>query len=907
MRCLFLVSLLTAVSLGPAQAQNLTPTGARLTPFAAKGSQPVEISVKLPDGRLLRPDHLASLALDPSETRLAALTSGFNRIYGPDGKIDPAASTEWVFIFDLKNGVPVRNSTLPIPNAFGGLAWSADGKSLYVSGGVDDDLHIFTQSAGGRFGSDGTPIKLGHAKGLGLQMKPEAGAIAASPDGRRVVVANYFNDSISMIDLKGRAVETELNLRPGKGLAGGEYPIDVQFISDNEVWVLSQRDRQVVVVAITGGTLTATQRIALPGQPSKMVFDRRRNVVHVAIESSDQIVQIDLKTHALISTVPIWPVMDGSKPAGYGTGLNGLALSPDGNSLWATLGHLNAVGRIALDHAQAEFSGMIPTAWYPTALAVSPAGSLIIVNGKTPPGPNPGGCRSELGAVPEGNHACRAHNEYVLQLEHAGMVAMPVPDEDALGKLTAAVAQNDHFQTPKVHGAHAQLMEALRARIRHVFFVVKENRTFDQVLGDLPKAKGNPKLALLAPFAPNHHTIASGFVTLDAFYAAGEVSNTGWSWTTSGRTTDALERISPVNYAARGLDYSAEGSNRNLNTGLDSEAARRDVSADMPDDPDLLPGTSDIAAPDPVSGEAGADFLWDQALRQNVSLRNYGFMADLSLYQKTIKGYLPPSHSPFAENKVQTIVTKAALKDVTDPFFRSFDQTVPDYWRFQEWAREFDGFERDGNLPSLNFVRFAHDHFGDFKEAEDGVNSVETEMADNDYALGLFLERIAHSRYAADSLVFVIEDDAQNGADHIDAHRTVALVAGPFVKQHQTISARYSTLDMIRTISDILGLKPLGLETALSEPMAEIFDLSIANWEYRSVVPDVLRKSELPLPEEHQGLNQTIPCHIHDAAYWTQAMAKQDFSAPDHLDAKLFNAALMRGLKTSFCGKLKRS
>jgi DNA-binding beta-propeller fold protein YncE len=191
-----------------------------------------------------------------------------------------------------------------------------------------------------------------------------------------------------------------------------------------------------------------------------------------------------------------------------------------------------------------------------------------------------------------------------------------------------------------------------------------------------------------------------------------------------------------------------------------------------------------------------------------------------------------------------------------------------------------------------------HDHFGNFSEAQDGVNTVETMMADNDYALGLVLEKVAHSKYAKDTLLFVIEDDAQNGADHVDAHRSIAFVAGPYVKQGAVVSKYFTTVSVLRTIEDVLGIKPLGLNDALQPPMAEVFSTHQADWTYKARVPSVLRTTQLPLPgstsEEKTGAKATP---AHDAAYWTEKTRGFDFSAEDKLDTESFNLILWNGIK----------
>ncbi|MBV8593744.1 MAG: hypothetical protein JOZ27_05535, partial [Caulobacteraceae bacterium] len=192
--------------------------------------------------------------------------------------------------------------------------------------------------------------------------------------------------------------------------------------------------------------------------------------------------------------------------------------------------------------------------------------------------------------------------------------------------------------------------------------------------------------------------------------------------------------------------------------------------------------------------------------------------------------------------------------------------------------------------------RLPHDHTGDFAEGIDGVNTVETELADNDYAVGRLIEKVARSPFAKDTLIFVVEDDAQDGPDHVDAHRSIAFVAGPYVKRGVVVSHRYDTVNLVRTIEDVLGLPPLGLTDALAEPMTEVFDLNAPNWTFESVVPDVLRATALPLPPGAK-LAASCPVRQRSSAYWTAEMKGQDFSSEDRLDTARYNLALWRGLK----------
>jgi hypothetical protein len=282
-----------------------------------------------------------------------------------------------------------------------------------------------------------------------------------------------------------------------------------------------------------------------------------------------------------------------------------------------------------------------------------------------------------------------------------------------------------------------------------------------------------------------------------------------------------------------------------------------------------------------------------------LKVRNYGFFVDLSHYNRTAnpEHAVPLLHDPAASQTRVAIATKASLQAVTDPFFRGFDQRFPDYWRYREWEREFDGFAASDRLPALELLRLPHDHFGNFKEAIDGVNTVETQIADNDYAIGLLAEKISHSKYAADTLIFVVEDDAQDGPDHVNAHRSIALIAGPYVKQHAVVSRRYSTVNVLRTIEEILGMKPLGLNDAVQPPMTEVFSVRQKSWTYEAAVPAVLRTTQLPLPAEKKSSVLPLVVPRHDAAYWAEQTKDFDFSVEDRVDPAKFNLILWNGLK----------
>jgi DNA-binding beta-propeller fold protein YncE len=629
-----------------------------------------------------------------------------------------------------------------------------------------------------------------------------------------------------------------------------------------------------------------------------------------------------------------------ANPAGLrGASPNNLALSPDGHTLFVTNGGLNAVAVMQLGRdvlkddddvspppggghdddddavklpAKTAVIGLIPTGWYPNAVALGRDGrDLIVVNGKSNAGPNPGGCRNTLSTDVQNRPPCVSSNQYIWQLSKAGLLSMPVPGPGELARLTLQVAANNHFPAMTDRQRNADVMASLRQRIRHVLYIVKENRTYDQVLGDLEIGNGDPQLTLLPePISPNHHALARGFVTLDNFFDTAESSATGWIWSTAARTTDYTEKAVPLTYANRGMPYDQEGTNRNINVGLPTTQERQRAKWTTPADPDLLPGTADVAAPDPSAasgGAAGTGYLWDAALRAGLSVRNYGFYGDVGRYDATRynaqDGLIPLSRDPFAEQLQVFFPTKASLAPHTDVYFRGFDMAFPDFWRVREWQREFAGQVAARNMPSLTLLRLPHDHFGLFANGIDGVNTVEAQMADNDYALGQIVHAIAASPFAADTLIFIVEDDAQDGADHVDAHRSMAFVVGPYVKQNALVSARYTTVNLLRTIEEVLALPPLGLHDGLAEPMSDVFDLAQAAWSYDAVVPEILRTTQLPLDapaQKKSELGAPARCFAasrHDAAWWESATAGQDFREEDRLNTEKFNAALWAGLQ----------
>ncbi len=895
--------LLTAVTM---YAGEELPTGKQITPTAAKGSvfEPLSPDLPAPFSKFVA-DHAVTTATSPDGNTLLILTSGYNRNRDEKGRQVASASNEYVFVYDISAGPPVKRQVLQVPNTFVGLAWNPNGNEFYVAGGVDDNVHVFVKGSSGR-PEAASPIALGHSsKSYGAVAAASAG-LAVNAAGNRLVVANYESDSISVVDIPARKKIAELDLRPGNGVAGGEYPYWVAIKGNSKVYVSSIRDREIVTIDISGPAPKVAGRIPVNGQPNKMILNKAQTLLYVALDATDQAAIIDTADDRVKAYIDVTgPRSTLQHRAGLkGGNPNSVALSPDERTLYVTNGGTNSVAVVELsgDGSAGSVAGLIPTGWYPESVSLNRQGSILyVVNGKSNAGPNPGGCRN-----PSATRPCPAANQYVWQLTKAGFLTIPVPPREELRSLTAQVARNNNFQAAREADG---VLASLRGKIEHVIYVVKENRTYDQVLGDLDRGNGDPALALFPePLTPNFHQLARRFVTLDNFYDSGEVSGDGWNWSTSARTADSLEKTEPVNYAGRGLDYDYEGTNREINVGLATTAARLTADPAQPDDPDLLPGTADVSAPDGPGDEAGTGYLWDAALRAHLSVRNYGFFVDLARYSLPAKNpaYLSPLlRDPFAPDGAPftpaatgspmqvAFATKAALLNATDPYFRGFDQNFPDFWRFKEWEREFDRYAANGELPNLELVRFPHDHFGDFGTAIDGVNTVETQMADNDYAVARLVERVAGSRYRDNTVIFVIEDDAQDGPDHVDAHRSNAYVVGAYVKQSAVVSTRYTTVSVLRTIEDLLGIEALSLNDGLTPPMADVFQSKLEPWTYSALVPQVLRATALPLPGPVAAGSLA---DRHDAAYWQSKSTGLDFTEADNLDTPRFNRILWEGM-----------
>ncbi len=964
----------TGVTPLPSQ-QYITPTFAPGSSFAVLTPTIAEYTSAVGNYPNFEPDGAIASALSPDGTTLAVVTSGYNTLNDANGDllgtpngsgITPGA--EFIVLYNVTTpGSPVQIQTLRPPNTFVGLLFSANSQTLYCSGGNDDDVIVYTKSNG--TWAQSTTISLSHNyTGNGIGQYPQAGGLALSADGTKLAVANVLNDSVSVINTSNNTVLFEYDLRPynttpstGSGMAGGERPYSVAFMGNGTIYATSLRDREVDAISFscttktiagkpktTCTTPTLVARIPVPGNPNNLLMNAAQTTLYVTQDNSDRVAVINTATNTVTEEI------DAIAPPGTlaitatrytGAGTNNLALSPDQSTLYVTNGGANDLAIIPVSGpAPHSVAALVPTGWYPTTVTVSADGStLYVFNAKSDPGANPFNrttsvthlidytypCTVNTALSPCGNTSASAYstNQYVFLLEQSGMLTLPVPASGTYASLTAQVAANNGWNVAS-YAADQTVMQFLHQNIQHVIYIVKENRTFDEILGDLANgSNGDPSLTVFGKrITPNLHALASNFVTLDNYFDPAEVSGNGWAWSTGARETDWDVKNMPMDYAydvtRENAPYDSEGQNENVSVayvgatpaatvaareaeagGVDYQATANGLAGGALN---LLPGIADLGAPDSANGGYQSGHIWDAVLAAKMTVRNYGYNSDNSHYglSSGAIGYPQPVEHPYAAGAQQCWTAAAALIPYTDIYFRGFDNSYPDTWRLEEFEREFAQFNANGNLPNFVLLRYMHDHMGDFSTGSLGgaEAAAETEQADDDFAVGMTMQLLANSQYAGNTLVFVIEDDAQDGADHMDAHRSTAYIVGPYVKQHAIVSTRYSTVNLVRTIEDILGLQHLNLNTAYARPMTDVFDISQSpSWSYTATASTVLKSTTLTTyiaSPEHPVQFASGPDikPLHDAQWWAQKTRGFNFRDEDRLPANKFNRLVWEGV-----------
>lgn len=930
----------TSLNVGNYANGSLLPTGQFITPTAAPGSTMQQLATGLRADGNGDASEAVNTQLSPDGKTLLVVTSGWNKgIRTPAGAsitypvLNPVTglpsstmtgNAEWIFVYSIApNGTATKQQQINIPNTFSGLAWAPDGSRFYVSAGDDDRIYIYKFN-GSQYVPEAPFIILGHnsngtspfPKYDGSLLKGTIAAVAAptivtgavvaglavSADGKTLVAANFENDSVSIVDTATRTVTREVHFfLPGETVAQGEFPYDVAILSNADgsartAYVTSQRDNQVMGIDIATGQFTP---IAVGNQPNRLIIGKDLEVY--SLNGNDDTISVINSTNnqveRTISVARPGERFKGSNP-------NGLTLSPDGSTLYVTLGFENAVA--VVDLISGRVKGRIPTGWYPTSVSVNQDGrTLYVCTFKSNAGPNPG----NAGPNPQ----FLATRSYPL--EKAQLLTIPVPDPATLAGLSEQVDSNNGLSNRGTD----PMMAFLKSRIQHVIYIIKENKTYDQILGDLPRGNGDPTLNQFPqPISPNHHSLAMTFGLLDNFYATGEVSGTGWNWSIYGYATDYNEKTVAVNYGngGNGVTTDDEGTTRFIGLGLPQSApvispftTRLTTVLDPTGSSSILPGTKDVNGPageDEMSAEDIGGYLWNSVLRAKKTVRNYGMFLDQAYYissggdptkaDPAAPTYLPISTTRFGSNKRQAVPDKAELAAFTDPFFRGFDQNNSDVLLYNEWARDLDA----NGLPALTLLRLPHDHNGSFGTAIAGLGTAALQIADNDYAIGLVVDKISHSPYWNNTVICILEDDAQNGSDHIDSHRSFAYLISPYSRRNVTISTNYNTVNMLRTIEDLLAVNHLNFADSDAAPMADVFTRTPDFTPYNAIVPGNLCVAPVdpnlvPACSTSNSQISSVTPQLHDRAWWVAKTKGMNFSDADKMDADAFNHILWEG------------
>ena len=754
----------------------------------------------LPDGKVLLPN---GWMLSPAGAQVEVGELPLAMAITPDGRYvittDDGTAVQDLTVVDVASWTVVQK--LPVPKAWVGLRLFDGGRRLLVSGGNDNRVNVYEFEGGRLRFADSLVI---------APRRPAARVWVAGVDidepAGLVYAAGKESRTLTTISLASRAVVSTLRLpaTPYTCLVARSSPY--VFVS---LWGGSA----VAFVDRAGGAVVKTVRVG--NHPCDMVQSQDGRSLYVANAADNSVSVIDVASGTVRETLQtgLYPGLpEGSTP-------NGVALTPDGGTLYVANADNNYIAVFDVRRAgTTRPSGFIPAGWYPTCVGVVPAdGRIIVANGKGGASrPNPGG--------PNPNEP-RHSSQYIGSLFTGSMSRIDPPDDEALRTYTAAVYADSRLGRPLPRPAGSPLLPAADGgrAIRHVFYIIKENRTFDQVFGDIGEGNSDPSLCLFGDsVTPNHHALARQFVLLDNLYADAEVSADGHNWTMGAYATDYVEKTWPTSYGGRGGDYEYEGGY-----------------------PDAYPASG---------------YFWDNCMRNGVSYRTYGeFARNPGDGSDTAVGLLP------------------SLLGHTAPRCRGWDLDYSDVDRYRDWEKEFSAYEAGGDLPAFQTIKLPNDHTEGTRR---GARTPRAFVAQNDQALGMIVDRISHSKYWASSAIFVIEDDAQNGPDHVDAHRTVSLVISPWTKRHFVDSELYSTSSVVRTMELILGLPAMSQYDSSATPMYSSFSAT------PDMSPYVFRQARINI-EERNG----------EGAYGGAKSELMDFSRPDAAPERDLNEIVWRSVR----------
>jgi YVTN family beta-propeller protein len=703
----------------------------------------------------------------------------------------------------------------PISDAWLGLAWHPDGKHLFASGGADGTVREFRWEPG----------KLALATTFAVGKTVEEGflgGVAIRPDGSRLYVVDVLGKRVSALDLPSGEIATRVDL-PAE-------PHSCLVSADGTTLYVSLWGGAKVLL-FDASTLEPRGEVPVGEHPNAMVLSADGARLFVACANTNFVWALDLVSRAATEQISISLSTD----APAGSTPNALGLSPDGQTLLVASADNNTVAVVDVSHPSASrVAGFIPTGWYPTGVRFTPDGrQILVLSGKgltsmaNPRGPQPGA---------EGDPS-----QYVGAMLTGALSVLPTPDRQALEAYTKTV----HFVTPgsavsRPTSARIPRSSPIPKRagdpsaLRHVFYVIRENRTYDQIFGDLPVGNGDPNLCLFGEDAtPNAHALAREFVLLDNFYVSGEVSYDGHAYSTAAYATDFIEKVWPMNYAGRGGKYLSEGRGEMRNP------------------------YGNVTAP-------ARGYLWDACARAGVTFRSYGEF-----------GHRGETDDDSGEGSV--LANVPGLEGHMSPHYPSWNLAIPDGQRIDAWLEEFRQFEADGNLPQLSIFHLPNDHTSGTKA---GAPTPRAMIAENDAALGRLVEAISKSRYWKDSVIFVLEDDSQDGPDHVDAHRSVAFVISPYTRRGALDSTLYTTTSMLRTIELILGLPPMSQYDAAATPMFGAFTGR------PNRTPYAARPARVPLDEKNDP-----------EAYGSEASAAMNFDEPDRAPERELNEIVWKSVR----------
>jgi DNA-binding beta-propeller fold protein YncE len=742
----------------------------------------------------------------PVGKHLAVSTLPLNIALSPDGRYavvtnnglaKPSLSVVDLTTWSIKQ-------TTAIDAAWYGLAWSPDGKNVYVGGAAQNNVQEFSHV-------DGT---LTRARTFALPAQTGetfAGGLTISPNGRTLYVTRVFAMTLSAIDL-----------------ASGQVTQTVKLPAEPYTCLVS-RDGRFVYVSLWGGArvlvytadaLAQVTELATGEHPNALALSNDGLRLFVACATSAGVWVFDTGSGEAIEQISTTLSPDAPPTVTP----NSVALSPDGRTLLVANADLDAVAVVDVSNAARSFvDGFIPTGWYPTGAVFTRDGKqIVILNGK--------------GLAPSAN----PQNANMDRRLAGDLALVPVPDRTTLLDYTRKVASvTPYTDAIRLNPANAPIGTAIprsvggSSPIKHVFYVIRENRTYDQILGDVAEGNGDPRLALFGRDAtPNAHALSQNFVLFDNFYVDADVSYNGHAYTTAAYATDFVEKMWQTVYANRGGLYLGEGGGFMRNP------------------------FGNISAP--LHG-----YIWDYATRANVSVRSYGEY--VSHTSKTSAG------------DVTAIEAVPGLKGLVAPSYAGWDLDIPDGKRIDTWLAEFRAYEQSGALPQLSIVRLPNDHTNGAKA---GALTPRAMIAENDLALGRLVEAISQSVYWKDSAIFIVEDDAQSGPDHVDSHRSVLLVASPFVRRGAVDHTFYTTSSVLRSIELVLGLPPMSQYDAAATPLYNAFT-GIPNLAaYQRSAPRV------PLDERN------LP-----SSFGAIASLRMDFSVEDRAPEGLLNEIIWRSVK----------